>query len=174
MGSGMTLNAQAKAAFEQDIGWIKPKRSTPKVTVELGGTTIGGPMPATEAVPQMYAVWESMHEIAAEIQRLDDLIDRQQAWLDRNEFNAGYPEALRQMTANIETRNVLWRDELPALEKRANRIVEKMDGPELAELTKVHPWAPLGGMGLLSRFQQIAPLLKCHTAMWPNDGSVPF
>ncbi len=171
----MTVNAQAKAMIEQEMGWTarKPK-STPKVMVELGGKQVGGPTPVEQAIWQMESVWREMEEVAIEINRLDELIYRQQKWLDGHEVNTRWFAADEQKRFNIEVRNTLWRDTLPQLEKKAEQVVEKMSPDDRPALSTIHEWAPSGGTGLMHRFAQLAPLLDPHPEMWPTAEDVPF
>lgn len=173
----MTINPHAKALLEHEIGWTaKPRKATPRVSVELGGKSIGGPLPADEAISKMYAVWEALHATANELKRLDDLIRRQEEWLDRNAYTVSANkafEAFQTMKQNIDTRETIWRDRLPQLEKQADRIVEKMDGGDVEHLTKVHAWAPLGGFGLRSRFQELTTELGLNVWSMPEE-DCPF
>jgi hypothetical protein len=168
------MNAQAKAMIEQEVGWTARKpRKTPAVQVELGGKQVGGPVDVERSIWGMESIWNEMTLIAERINELDDLIDRQQQWLDAHEVGDRWLKADAEKRKNIEARNVLWRDRLPALEKQAEQVVEKMSPDDRHELTVVHEWAPMGGTGLMQRFSQLAPLLEPHPEMWPN-GECPF
>lgn len=174
----MTLSPLAKHVIETEMGWAapqKPRRSTPEVSVDLGnGTRLGGPLQVHRAIAEMREVWGRMEEIAREIQRLDDLIDRQQQWLSARETDEQWLVNYGAQRENIERRNVLWRDELPDLERRATRIVERMDGPERSQLAEIHPHAAWGGMGLMMRFSELAPLINPHPDAWPSINDCPF
>ena len=173
----MTLSPLAKHVLETEMGWTanaKGKRSTPRVTVEMGdGVQIGGSTPIGIAIERMREVWADLEEVIAEIARLDNLVHRQQTWLDQHETDAAWLGYFGERQQHIERLNVLCRDVMPGLESRAKRIVERVNGPDLEQLSVVHPYAPQGGHGVTTRYFEVAPLIHAHEEIYPTT-EVPF
>lgn len=166
----MTLSPLAKHVLETEMGWmstVKRKRSTPEVTVDLGGKNIGGATAISVAIERMREVWGDLEEAIAEIARLDNLVHRQQTWLDQHETSDAWFEHFGEREENMQRLNVLCRDVMPGLESRAKRIVERVNGPEIEQLAAVHPYAPMGGHGVTSRYFEVAPLIHAHEEIFP-------
>lgn len=165
---------QTIATVNAAVGWEskRPKRRA-RVQVEIGGAQAGA-VDLEESVRQMRALWNELEAFCAEIRQRDDLIARQQAWLDRHEVDARWLGHDAELRRTIEDRKQRWVDTLNAFARRAERIVERLDDADLAALEAVDRRAPSGGTGVWSHALEAVPYDRNHPVHWPSPDDVPF